>query len=160
MFSLTILKLNACSRLENINDVVTCTYTRGRDCLHFTSTCFHHRFLVGSMLLIFLVFCVVFWWGSMFIFLVFCVVVFGGVCVAHLFSFLCCVFVGVRVAPLFCFLCCVFSEVCVDHRFSFLCCVFCGVRVAHLFSFLCCVLVGSVLIIFLVFCVVFWWGPC
>ena len=38
MFSLTILKLNACSRLENINDVVTCTYTRGRDCLHFTST--------------------------------------------------------------------------------------------------------------------------
>jgi hypothetical protein len=34
-------------------------------------------FLVGSVLIIFLVFCVVF---------------FGGVCVDHLFSFLCCVF--------------------------------------------------------------------
>ena len=75
MFSLTILKLNACSRLENINDVVTCTYTRGRDCLHFTSTCFHHRFLVGSMLLIFLVFSVVFLVGSvLLLFFVFCVV--------------------------------------------------------------------------------------
>ena len=48
---------------------------------------------------------------------------FGGICVAHLFSFLCCVFGGIRVA----------------HLFSFLCCVFVGVRVAHLFSFLCCV---------------------
>ena len=37
-----------------------------------------------------------------------------------------------------------------------------GVRVAHLFSFLCCVLlVWSVQLIFLVFCVVFyWWGSC
>jgi hypothetical protein len=51
--------------------------------------------LVGSMLLIFLVFCVVFLVGSvLLIFLVFCVVVFGGVSVAHLFSFLCCGFWG------------------------------------------------------------------
>ena len=48
-----------------------------------------------------------------------------------------------------------FWWVCVAHLFSFLCCVFGGVRVAHLFSFLCCVFGGSVLLIFLVFCVVF-----
>jgi hypothetical protein len=48
---------------------------------------------VGSVLLIFLVFCVVF---------------FGGVRVDHLLSFLCCVFGEVRVAHLFSFLCCVF----------------------------------------------------
>jgi hypothetical protein len=48
-------------------------------------------FLVGSMLLIFLVFSVVFLVGSvLFIFLVFSVVVFGGVRVVHLFSFLGC----------------------------------------------------------------------
>ena len=64
-------------------------------------------FLLGSVLLIFLVFCVV---------------SFVGVSVAHLFSCLCCVFVGVSVAHLFSFLCCV---------------SFVGVRVAHLFSFLC-----------------------
>ena len=34
--------------------------------------------------------------------------VFGGICVAHLFSFLCCVFGGIRVAHHFSFLCCVF----------------------------------------------------
>ena len=48
-----------------------------------------------------------------------------------------------------------FDGVRVAHLFSFLCCVFDGVRVAHLFSFLCCVFGGSVLLIFLVFCVVF-----
>ena len=53
--------------------------------------------------------------------------VFGGVRVAHLFSFLCCVFGGVRVAHLFSFLCCVFGGVRVAHLFSFLCCVFCFV---------------------------------
>ena len=51
--------------------------TRGRNCLPCTSTWVHPRFLVGSLLLI----C-----------LVFCVVVFGGILVSHLFSFLCCVF--------------------------------------------------------------------
>jgi hypothetical protein len=70
----------------------------------------HMGFLVRSVLLLFLVFCVVF---------------FGGVRVAHLFSFLCCVFGVVRVAPLFSFLCCVFGEVRVVPLFSFLCCVFC-----------------------------------
>jgi hypothetical protein len=46
---------------------------------------------VGSVLLIFLAFCVVFVVGYMLlIFLVFCVVYFGGVHVAHLSSFLCC----------------------------------------------------------------------
>ena len=53
----------------------------------------HMGFLVRSVFLIFLVFCVVF---------------FGEVRVAHLFSFLCCVFGGVRVAHLLSFLCCVF----------------------------------------------------
>ena len=73
------------------------------------STWVRHRFLVGSVLLILLVFCVVFLVGSvLLIFLVFCVVVFGGVRVTHLFSFLCCVFGGVRVTHLFSFLCCVF----------------------------------------------------
>jgi hypothetical protein len=38
--------------------------------------------------------------------------VFGGVSVAHLFSFLCCVFGGVSVAHLFSFLCCVFFCFC------------------------------------------------
>jgi hypothetical protein len=70
----------------------------------------HMGFLVRSVLLLFLVFCVVF---------------FGEVRVAHLFSFLCCVFGGVRIAPLFSFLCCVFGEVRVALLFSFLCCVFC-----------------------------------
>ena len=74
----------------------------------------------------------------LFIFLVFCDVFFGEVCVAHLFSFLCCVFGGIRVAHLFSFLCCVFGGIRVAHLFSFLCCVFGGIRVAHLFSFLCC----------------------
>jgi hypothetical protein len=74
----------------------------------------------------------------LFIVLVFCVVVFGGVCVVHRFSFLCCVFGGIRVVHRFSFLCCVFGGVCVVHRFSFLCCVFGGVRVVHRFSFLCC----------------------
>ena len=61
------------------------------------------------MLLIFLVFCVVFFGGSvLLIFLVFCVVVFGGIRVAHVFSFLCCGFCGIRVAHVFSFLCCVF----------------------------------------------------
>ena len=47
-------------------------------------------FLLGSVLLIFLVFCLVFFVGSvLLIFLVFCVVSFVGVSVAHLFSFLC-----------------------------------------------------------------------
>ena len=55
------------------------------------------------------------------IFLVFCVVSFVGVSVAHLFSFLCCVFVGVRVAHLFSFLSCVFCGVRFAHLFSFLC---------------------------------------
>ena len=51
------------------------------------------EFLVESVLLISLVFCVVFLVGSVFlIFLVFCVVFFGGVRVSNLFSFLCCVF--------------------------------------------------------------------
>ena len=59
------------------------------------------------------------------IFLVFCVVFFGVVRVANLFSFLCCVFGGVRVAHLFSFLCCVFGGVRVAHLFSFLCCIFC-----------------------------------
>jgi flagellar basal body-associated protein FliL len=48
-----------------------------------------HKKDVGSMLLIFLVFCLVFLVGSvLLIFLVFCVVFFGGVRVVHLFSFL------------------------------------------------------------------------
>jgi hypothetical protein len=51
--------------------------------------------------------------------------VFGGVRVAHLFSFLCCVFGGVRVAHLFSFLCCVFGGVRVARLFGFLCCAFC-----------------------------------
>ena len=42
------------------------------------------------------------------IFLVFCVVFFGGFRVAHPFSFLCCVFGGFSVAHPFSFLCCVF----------------------------------------------------
>jgi hypothetical protein len=42
--------------------------------------------------------------------LVFCVVLFGGIRVAHRFSFLCCGFWWFRVA----------------HRFSFLCCIFGG----------------------------------
>ena len=50
--------------------------------LPFESTWVHGLILVGSVLLIFLVFCVVF---------------FGGVLVAHLFSFLCCVFGVVHV---------------------------------------------------------------
>ena len=51
------------------------------------------EFLVGSVLLIILVFCVVFLVGSvLLIILVFCVVVFGGIRVAHRFSFLCCGF--------------------------------------------------------------------
>ena len=70
----------------------------------------HMGFLVRSVLLLFLVFCVVF---------------FGEVRVAHLFSFLCCVFGEVRVVHLFSFLCWVFGEVRVAHLFSFLCCVFC-----------------------------------
>jgi hypothetical protein len=46
---------------------------------------------VGSMVFIFLVFCVVVFGGVVVvIFLVFCVVVFGGVRGSHLFSFLCC----------------------------------------------------------------------
>jgi hypothetical protein len=65
------------------------------------------------------------------IFLVFCVVFFGGVCVDHLFSFLCCVFDEVRVDHLFSFLSCVFGGVRVDHLFSFLSCVFGGVYVDH-----------------------------
>jgi hypothetical protein len=44
---------------------------------------------------------------KMIIFLVFCIVFFGGVCVAHLFSFLYCVFGEVRVSHLFSFLSCV-----------------------------------------------------
>ena len=46
----------------------------------------------GSVVLIFLVFCVVVFGGGsvLLIFLVFCVVVFGGARGAHLFSFLCC----------------------------------------------------------------------
>ena len=68
------------------------------------------------------------------------------------------VYGGVRVAHLFSFLCCVFGEVRVAHLLSFLCCVFGEVRVAPLFSFLFCFLVGPVLLIFLVFCVVFFGG--
>ena len=37
---------------------------RDRNCLPFRSTCVHHRFLVGSVLLIILAFCVVFCWSS------------------------------------------------------------------------------------------------
>jgi len=49
-------------------------------------------FLVKPVLLIFLVFCVVFWVGSVLLFfLVFCVVFFGEASVAHLFSFQCCI---------------------------------------------------------------------
>jgi hypothetical protein len=64
--------------------------------------------LVGSVLLIFLVFCVVFY---------------GEVRVAHLFSFLCCVFGEVRVAHLFSFLCCVFwwGSCSSSFKFSVLC---------------------------------------
>ena len=59
----------------------------------------------------------------MLIFLVFCVIIFGGARGAHLFSFLCC---G----------------------------IWCWVRGAHLFSFLCCgIWWGSVVLIFLGFCV-------
>jgi hypothetical protein len=38
----------------------------------------------------------------LFIFLVFCVVVFGGVCVVHRFSFLCCVFCFACLRPVSC----------------------------------------------------------
>ena len=70
---------------------------------------------VGSVLLVILVFCVV------------CFVFVCGICVAHLYSFLCCVFGGV----------------CVAHRFSFLYCLFCFC------------LWGSVLLVILAFCVVY-----
>ena len=46
------------------------------------------------------------------IFLVFCVVFFDGVRVTHLISFLCCVFRWCRVTHLISFLCCVFCFVC------------------------------------------------
>ena len=49
---------------------------KSRNCLLFVNTCVHSWFLVGSVLVIFLVFCVV---------------LFGGIRVGHLFSFLCCV---------------------------------------------------------------------
>jgi hypothetical protein len=54
--------------------------------------------------------------------------IFDGICVAPLFSFMCCVFDGICVAPLFSFLCCVFDGICVAPLFRFLCCV----------VFLCC----------------------
>ena len=58
------------------------------------------------MFLIFLVFCVVDFGGSvLLIFLVFCVVVFGG-SVLLIFLVFCCGFWWVRVANLFSFLCC------------------------------------------------------
>ena len=46
---------------------------------------------------------------------------FGGVCVAHLFSFLCCVFGWVRVSHLFSFLGCpiTFLVPCYDVRYDF-----------------------------------------
>jgi uncharacterized membrane protein len=80
--------------------------------------------------------------------------VFCGVCVAHLFSFLCCVFGGAVLLIVLVF-CVVFLVGLCCSSFGFLCCVFGGVCVAHLFSFLCCVFGGAVLLIFLVFCVVF-----
>ena len=89
------------------------------------------------------------------IFLVFCVVFFGEVCIAHLFSFLCCVFGEVRVDHLLSFLCCVFGGVCVDHLFSFLSCVFGRVCVDHLFSFLCCVVYFVIVLFVSVLCLVY-----
>ena len=100
---------------------------------------------------------------------------FCGVCVAHLFSFLCCVFGGavLLIFLVFCVvflvgLCCSsfsFSVLCfwwdcVAHIFSFLCCVFCGVCDARLLVFYVVCFVGAVLLVFLVFCVVFLVGLC
>ena len=102
-------------------------------------------YLVGSVLFICLVFYVVLW---CFMF----TVVFGGVRVAHLFSFLCCTLVlyvhrGIWWGPCcslwylvgFVLLICLVCNV-VLWCFMFTV-VFGGVRVAHLFSFLCCALV-------------------
>ena len=76
-------------------------------------------FLVGFVLLIFLVVCCVF----------------GRIRVAHLFSFLCCVFGGIRVAHLCSFLCCVFGRIRVAQLFSdvlrFLLCLFCPVSCVY-----------------------------
>jgi hypothetical protein len=51
------------------------------------------------------------------IFVVFCVVFFGGVRVTYICSFLCCVFGGVRVTYICSFLCCVFGRV----RVTYIC---------------------------------------
>ena len=49
-------------------------------------------FKVGYVLIVCLVFCVVFKvWYVLIVCLVFCVLFFCGVCVDHMFSFLCCV---------------------------------------------------------------------
>ena len=91
--------------------------------LYFGALCSPWYF-VGSVLLICLIFYVVLW---CFMF----TVVFGGVRVAHLFSFLCCDLLVRSVQLIFLVFCVV--------------CFIDGVRVAHLFSFRCCVLlVGSV----------------
>jgi hypothetical protein len=91
-------------------------------------------YLVGSVLLICLVFYVVLW---CFMF----TVVFGGVRVAQLLSFLCCALViyvhrGILWSVLLIWF--VFYVVLWCFMFTV---VFGGVRVAHLFSFLCCALV-------------------
>ena len=87
------LSLKTCTGLDWIYEYHGWFLIRSRNCLPFASTWVHPRFLMGSVLFIFLVFCDVF---------------FGEVRVAHLFSFLCCVFGGIRVAHLFSFLCCLF----------------------------------------------------
>jgi hypothetical protein len=70
------------------------------------------------------------------ILLVFCVVVFGGVRVAHPFSFLCCGFlVGSVLLILFVFYVVVFGGFCVAHLFSFLCCCFWWVLCCSSFLF-------------------------
>ena len=75
------------------------------------------------------------------IFLVFCVVFFDGVRVAHLFSFLCCVFWWGTCCSSFKFSVLCFLVGYMLLIFLVFCVVFFGeVHVAHLLSFLCCVL--------------------
>jgi hypothetical protein len=113
--------------------------------LYFGALC-SPWYLVGSVLLICLVFYVVLW---CFMF----TVVFCGVRVVHLFSFLCCalvLYVHVVFDGFVLLICLVFYVVLWCFMFTV---VFGGVRVAHLFSFLCCTLVLYVHRGIL-------WGPC
>ena len=81
---------------------------------------------------------------------------FGGVRVAHLFSFLCCVFWRCHVLLIFLVFCVVFFggvTCCSSFQFSVLCFLVVS-RVAHLFSFLCCVVLSFCVLFVFVLCLV------